>query len=162
MKKTFKTSVAGLMSLCCLIAATENVNGATWTFTLKSNGPSLAEPHEGIPAEDARWSALQLSREIAGEDDWRGFNRAMFAVQEAAMDYIVTPLDHVYCSLVPKPLIRGIDNAINNSEYPIRLVATLLRGEGGCAWDETKRFAANTVLGIGGVFDPARDWFGIF
>ena len=160
MKKTLKTLVTGLMAISCLI--TQNANGVTWTFTLETSGVNLAEPHEGVPAENAKWSALQLGREIAGEDDWRGFNRAMFAIQEAAMDYVATPLDHVYCSLVPKPLIRSIDNAINNSEYPIRLVATLLRGEGGCAWDETKRFAANTVLGLGGLFDPARDWFGIF
>ena len=160
MKKTVKTLVTGLMAIGCLIA--QNANGVTWNFTLETSGVNLAEPHEGVPAENAKWSALQLGREIAGEDDWRGFNRTMFAVQDVAMDYVVTPIGHVYCSIIPKPVIHGIDNAIDNSEYPIRLVATLFRGEGGCAWDETKRFAANTVLGIGGLFDPARDWFGVF
>ncbi len=157
MKTTLKTLVFGMMATGCLIAY-----GVTWTATLETGGASVVEPHDAFPAEHVEWSALQVGREIAGEDDWRGFNRSMFAVQEAAMDYVATPINNVYCSLVPKPLIRGVDNAINNSEYPIRLVATLLRGEGGCAWDETKRFAVNTVLGIGGLFDPAKNWFGIF
>ena len=156
MKNTVKSLMAGLMATGCLIAY-----GVTWTH-LETGGASVAEPHESVSAKNGEWSALQVSREIAGEDDWRGFNRFMFAVQDAAMDYIATPINHVYCSVLPKPVIRGVDNAIDNSEYPIRFVATLLRGEGGCAWDETKRFAINTVLGIGGLFDPAKNWFGIF
>ena len=156
MKNTVKSLMAGLMATGCLIAY-----GVTWTH-LETGGASVAEPHESVSAKNGEWSALQVSREIAGEDDWRGFNRFMFAVQDAAMDYIATPINHVYCSVLPKPVIRGVDNAIDNSEYPIRVVATLLRGEGGCAWDETKRFAINTVLGIGGLFDPAKNWFGIF
>ena len=114
-----------------------------------------------IPKEN-EWSALRVGNEIAGEDSWQGFNRAMFGIQDVIMDYIAKPINHVYCSVLPKPLIRGIDNAVDNSEYPIRFFATLFRGEGGCAWDETKRFFVNTVLGVGGLFDPAKNWFGIF
>ena len=51
MKRTVKTLVTGLMAIGCLIA--QNVNGATWTFTLETSGVNLAEPHAGVPAEDA-------------------------------------------------------------------------------------------------------------
>lgn len=116
---------------------------------------------EESPAEQ-EWSALRLGGEIAGEDSWHGFNNSMFWIQEVGMDYVVKPLNHVYCSVLPKPLINGIDNALDNSEYPVRFFSTLFRGEGGCAWDETKRFFVNTVLGVGGLFDPAKNWFGVF
>ena len=120
----------------------------------------------GASAEEApaggEWSAARIGGEIAGEDSWRGFNRAMFWIQDVAMDYVVTPINHVYCSILPRPLIDGIDNAVDNSEYPVRFFATLFRGEGGCAWDETKRFFVNSVLGVGGLFDPAKNWFGVF
>ena len=116
---------------------------------------------EEFPA-DREWTVLRVGNEIAGEDSWQGFNHAMFSIQDAIMEYFAKPINHVYCSIVPRPLITGIDNALDNSEYPIRFFATLLRGEGGCAWDETKRFVVNTVLGVGGLFDPAKNWFGIF
>ena len=119
-----------------------------------------AHPIE-IPKEN-EWSALRVGNEIAGEDSWQGFNRAMFGIQDVIMDYVAAPINHVYCSILPKPLIHGIDNAVDNSEYPVRFFASLFRGEGGCAWDETKRFAVNTVLGVGGLFDPAKEHFGIF
>ena len=127
-----------------------------------SAGECIAEAcKEEFPAE-REWTVRRVGSEIAGEDSWHGFNHAMFGIQDVAMDYIVKPINHVYCSIVPRPLITGIDNALDNSEYPIRFFATLLRGEGGCAWDETKRFVVNTVLGVGGLFDPAKNWFGIF
>jgi len=125
-------------------------------------GVCIAEPQESVPQAELEWSAQRLGDEIAGEDPWQGFNRTMFGIEEVVMNYFATPLSHVYCSLIPKPLILGIDNALDNSEYPVRFFATLLRGEGRCAWDETKRFAVNTVLGVGGLFDPAANWFGIF
>ncbi len=125
-------------------------------------GNYMAGAHPiGIPKEN-EWSAHRVGDEIAGEDSWQGFNRAMFGIQDVIMDYIAKPINHVYCSILPRPLILGIDNAVDNSEYPIRFFASLFRGEGGCAWDETKRFFVNTVLGVGGLFDPAKNWFGIF
>ena len=96
MKKMVKSLMAGLMATGSLIAY-----GVTWTHALETGGASVAEPHESVSAKNAEWSALQVGREIAGEDDWRGFNRFMFAVQDAAMDYIATPINHVYCSVLP-------------------------------------------------------------
>ena len=116
---------------------------------------------EESPAE-REWSAMRIGNEIAGEDSWHGFNHAMFVVQDVAIEYAAKPLNYVYCSILPKPLINGIDNALDNSEYPVRFFSTLFRGECGCAWDETKRFVLNTALGIGGLFDAAKNWFGVF
>ena len=123
---------------------------ASLLMTAVALGNYIAGAHPIEIPKEKEWSALRVGNEIAGEDSWQGFNRAMFGIQDVIMDYVAAPINHVYCSVLPKPVIRGVDNAIDNSEYPIRFVATLLRGEGGCAWDETKRFAANT-LG-----DPAR------
>lgn len=127
-----------------------------------SAGECAAGADAEEPSAEREWSVLRVGDEIAGEDSWRGFNHAMFGIQDIAMEYAVKPLNYVYCSILPKPLINGIDNALDNSEYPVRFFATLFRGEGGCAWDETKRFFVNTVLGVGGLFDPAKNWFGVF
>ncbi|MCQ2392293.1 MAG: alpha/beta fold hydrolase [Kiritimatiellae bacterium] len=107
------------------------------------------------------WDMPRLQQEFVGDDPWQSFNRSMFALDEAMMTYVARPLSKLYSSLVPRPVIKGVERAVDNSEYGVRLGACLLRSEWGGAWDETKRFCLNTTVGLGGFFDPARDWFGI-
>ena len=86
----------------------------------------------------------------------------MFAVFDWGMEHVVDPFCVLYSSVIPKPLIEGIDNFSENVEYLRRLVADLCMGEGALAWDATRRFFINTTLGVGGLFDPADSWFGIY
>ena len=112
--------------------------------------------------EGQSWTVHRFRREFCGEDSWEPFNRSMFAVFDWGMEYVVDPFCVLYSSIVPKPLIEGIENFSENVEYPRRLVANLCMGEGALAWDTTKRFFINTTVGIGGLFDPASAWFGIY
>ena len=105
------------------------------------------------------WTIDRFQREFCGEDQWEPFNRTMFAVFDWCMEYAVDPFCYVYSSIIPKPLIRGIDNFSENLEYPARLVANLGCAEWEMAWDETRRFFINSTLGVGGLFDPAGNWF---
>ena len=112
--------------------------------------------------EGQSWTVHRFRREFCGEDSWEPFNRSMFAVFDWGMEYVVDPFCVLYSSIVPKPLIQGIENFSENVEYPRRLVANLCMGEGALAWDATKRFFINTTVGLGGLFDPAGEWFGIY
>ena len=113
------------------------------------------------PAEERAWTVHRFRREFCGTDVWEPFNRSMFAVFDWGMEYVVDPFCVLYSSVIPKPLVDGIDNFSENVEYPRRLVADLSMGEGALAWDATKRFLINTTIGVGGLFDPADAWFGI-
>ena len=117
---------------------------------------------EADRTENRAWTVNRFRREFCGADSWEPFNRSMFAVFDWGMEYIVDPFCVLYTSIVPQPLIEGIENFSENIEYPRRLVADLCMGEGALAWDATKRFFINTTLGIGGLFDPAGNWFGIY
>lgn len=108
------------------------------------------------------WTIERFQREFCGEDDWEPFNRTMFAIFDWCMEYAVDPFCYVYSSIIPKPLIKCIDNFSENVEYPKRLVSSLGCAEWRIAWDETWRFLVNSTLGVGGLFDPAREWFYIF
>ena len=107
------------------------------------------------------WTAERCRREFCGEDVWEPFNRTMFGVFDWCMEYVVDPFCCVYSSVIPKPLIECIDNFSENVEYPRRLVANLCCAEGRAAWDETRRFFINSTVGLGGLFDPAHEWFGV-
>ena len=123
---------------------------------------SAVAEEETRPEENRAWTIHRFRREFCGEDSWEPFNRSMFAVFDWGMEYVVDPFCVLYSSIVPKPLIECIENFSENVEYPRRLVADLCMGEGTLAWDATERFFINTTLGVGGLFDPACKWFGIY
>ncbi len=53
------------------------------------------------------------------------------------------------------PLGRGIANFADNLDAPGDVVNSLLQFRIGKATENTLRFAINTVIGVGGIFDPA-------
>ena len=103
-----------------------------------------------------------LENEVAGSDPIEGANRVMFAVTDFCMDYIVDFIGRIYCTILPRPVIDGLDNACVNLEFPARAISCLLSAEWRGAGDETVRFLANTIIGIGGIFDVAGAWWGFY
>ena len=84
---------------------------------------------EADRTENRAWTVNRFRREFCGADSWEPFNRSMFAVFDWGMEYIVDPFCVLYTSIVPQPLIEGIENFSENIEYPRRLVADLCMGE---------------------------------
>lgn len=123
-------------------------------------------PPEPDPMYDAAppggWSLSELENTLGGKDPLEPFNRCMFVVNEVIMEYIVEYLGCLYCSILPRPLIDMIHNACLNLEYPARAISCLLSAEWRGAGDETIRFFANSIIGIGGLFDVGKAWFKIY
>ena len=103
-----------------------------------------------------------LENEVGGADPIEGANRVMFAVTDFCMDYIVDFIGRIYCTILPRPFIDGLDNVCTNLEFPARAISCLLSAEWRGAGDETVRFFANSIIGIGGIFDPAGAWWGFY
>lgn len=61
----------------------------------------------------------------------------------------------------PIGLLQMVINAGRNLSLPVKSVNGLLQGRPGNAGRNLSRFAINSTLGLGGVFDPAMDNFGI-
>ncbi|MBQ0031437.1 MAG: VacJ family lipoprotein [bacterium] len=135
-----------------------------YLLVLSFTSLTVAQETNGVARieEPALWTLERCHREFCGEDVWEPFNRTMFAVFDWCMEHAVDPFCSVYSSIIPKPLIRGIDNFSENLEYPVRFVSDLGCAEWGAAWDDTRRFLVNTTLGVGGLFGPAEDWFYLF
>ncbi len=85
------------------------------------------------------------------------FNRAMFATNMLLDTAILKPLAQGYRAITPKPVRTGVSNVFDNIKQPGYLLNALLQGEGKAAWDVSRRFLANTFLGLGGLFDVASD-----
>ena len=103
------------------------------------------------PGEAVNLSILE--NQVIGDDPIEGANRVMFAVTDFCMDYIVDFIGRIYCTILPRPIIDGLDNVCVNLEFPARAISCLLSAEWRGAGDEVVRFLANSIIGIGGILD---------
>jgi phospholipid-binding lipoprotein MlaA len=94
-------------------------------------------------------------------DPWERYNERMFAFNYNIDRYVLTPTANVYRHIMPEPWQYMIANGFDNIRYPARLVNHVLQGRFWGAFIETSRFVINSVLGIGGLFNPATEYFGI-
>lgn len=99
--------------------------------------------------------------EFLGDDKWENFNRKLFNFNLGLNKYAIRPIHILWSSIMPEYGMDRIKGITNNIEYPIRLVSSLLQRDFETSKNETIRFFTNTVIGLGGMFDPAKHLFDI-
>jgi ABC-type transporter lipoprotein component MlaA len=85
-------------------------------------------------------------------------NRGIWVVNEGLLVGVIHPTAKVYRTVVPSRARESIRDFGRNVTYPGRVVNHMLQGRWDGAGDETKRFVANTTVGVAGFFDPATKW----
>ena len=88
-------------------------------------------------------------------DPWEGMNRATYAFNDKFDKALFRPVASGYRKAVPHVVQTGIRNAFNNVDTTIVMLNDLLQGQPTAFMHDTSRLLVNTVLGIGGLFDPA-------
>ena len=101
------------------------------------------------------------TQEFLGEDKHENINRKVHNLNLGLNKYIIKPIHILWASLMPQYGMDRIYSATQNIEFPIRLVSSLLQKDFETSKNETVRFFTNTVLGLGGMFDPAKHIFKI-
>jgi phospholipid-binding lipoprotein MlaA len=84
-------------------------------------------------------------------------NPAMLSVNETIDGYVLSPAAEGWGYVVPGSVRRGVNNATDNLQEPVRLANQALQGNFGQAGDSTARFAINSTAGGLGLFDVASD-----
>lgn len=85
-------------------------------------------------------------------------NRAIFDANIALDDHALRPVAEAYRDNVPKPVQAGLRHAASNLGEPEVAFNHLLQGRTSKSWNSVERFAINSTLGLGGLFDVATDW----
>jgi phospholipid-binding lipoprotein MlaA len=94
-------------------------------------------------------------------DPLEPFNRGAGAFNRFVLSYLLDPLATGWRAVTPDALRASLVRAADNLGYPGRLVNNLLQGKFRPAGVETARFLTNSTLGLAGLFDPARSWWGL-
>jgi phospholipid-binding lipoprotein MlaA len=109
-------------------------------------------------AEAEKLTSGQMPYFDAVPDPIEGFNRGSWAVNNWLFRGVIYPLSFGYNFVAPKSVRTKISNAGHNLTFPVRFFNSCFQGKWHGAWEETKRFGANSTVGLGGFFDPATYW----
>ncbi len=88
-------------------------------------------------------------------DPGEGLNRKVHAFNVGLDKYILRPVATSVVKPGGGPVSQGVVNFARNLAGPTDVVNSVLQMRLGKAVENTLRFAINTTIGIGGIFDPA-------
>lgn len=94
-------------------------------------------------------------------DSLEGCNRAVHVADEQLRRRVFQPVGHAWRLLFPEAVRDSLGNFFSNIGYPLRGATHLLGGKFQYAWEDTKRFAINTTIGVLGFMDPAAEKYGL-
>jgi len=94
-------------------------------------------------------------RAVSIPDPLEPFNRAMFHFNDKLYFWVLKPVAQGYNKVVAEGVRISVRNFFANVTFPIRFVNCLLQANFNGATIELSRFTVNTLLGLGGLFDPA-------
>lgn len=94
-------------------------------------------------------------------DPWEPFNEKMFSFNYNFDRYLLKPVAKGYNFVMPDELQRMISNGFDNINPVPKWVNNLLQQNYKGFFTEVGRFLINSTLGIGGLWDIARQEFGL-
>ena len=106
------------------------------------------------PPADDREAVAEFE---ANNDPAEPFNRAMYDVNNAVDRAVLRPVAQGYRAVVPAPVRTGVRNVLANLRSPVIAVNDALQGETQRLGTTLGRFLLNTTLGVGGIFDVAKE-----
>lgn len=123
--------------------------------------PAGKEPKVEVltgPSAEATAEGDELAETIkAADDPLEGLNRISFDVSQALDKVLIRPLAMTYKTVVPKPLRDGVRNGLSNLGEPFVFINDILQLKPKRALRTLGRFLLNSILGLGGLFDIAKE-----
>ena len=143
-----------------LMVSPDRTEGPPPVMIAQTGGASETKPAETTAAESK--SDKSEFEEVEEYDPWEKFNEKMFTFNYNLDKYILKPVAKGYNFIVPDLFQRMISNGFDNIQVVPRLVNNILQWQWKGFFTELGRFLINSTLGIGGLFDIAKQEFGLF
>ena len=88
-------------------------------------------------------------------DPWERMNRSIWTFDNALDHAVLRPVARGYVRVTPSPVRHSINNFMTNLTYSDTIINDFLQGKFNDGGNDIARLIVNTVVGIGGLFDPA-------
>jgi len=89
-------------------------------------------------------------------DPYESFNRKMYSFNDKVDDYVAEPISNAYKYVTPQFVQTGVFNFFNNLKNINVVINDFLQAKFSQGAQDTGRFAMNSTLGLGGLFDVAK------
>ncbi len=116
------------------------------------------------PVEDTDYTDNVLDQEEPSEEEapqiadlFYLWNKGMYYVNDKFYFWILKPVTQGYLAVVPENMRVSFSNFYENASTPIRFVNNLLQLKIQSAGNELVRFIANTLFGVAGLGDFAKE-----
>ena len=90
-------------------------------------------------------------------DPIESINRPVFAANMTVDTFFVDPVSRAYGAVAPDPVKQAVRGVFANLNAPVVFVNEVLQLNGKRAAQTLGRFALNSTLGFGGIFNPAGE-----
>ncbi|RMH32717.1 MAG: VacJ family lipoprotein [Nitrospirae bacterium] len=116
--------------------------------------------NDGEAAADLAYDPFaEPGEDIDEYDPWEAYNVLAFEFNYRLDKYLIKPVARVYNFFIPPDVQQSIFNAIQNLRTAPRFLNNIFQAKFSGAGIELSRFAINSTLGVGGLFDPATYMF---
>jgi phospholipid-binding lipoprotein MlaA len=147
-----------LLCILLLVACSVTVSAQESDPAATDTMPTPPVAAEEI-SEDDDLFLFDEADELDVSDPLETFNRGVFWFNDKLYFYLIKPVARGYRWAVPEPWRIAVQNVFSNLGTPVRFINAGLQGKFSDAGTELARFAINTTIGIGGLFDTAKDHF---
>jgi phospholipid-binding lipoprotein MlaA len=89
-------------------------------------------------------------------DPYENFNRKMFGFNDKVDNYVAEPISNAYKWITPQFMQTGVFNFFNNLKNVNVVINDVLQAKFSQSAEDTGRFAINSTVGVGGLFDVAK------
>lgn len=119
--------------------------------------PEKQDPESAEPAPVSGTPIVVTgTSDIRKKDPLVQVNETAFRVTQAVDTAVVEPIADVYEDDLPSPIRKGLRNFFRNLLEPITALNYFLQLKPGKAFETLGRFAVNSTVGVGGLFDVAK------
>lgn len=163
----FAVLLFGALLLAAGISVSQAADEALQDPTNSADAFAPIVPQEQGPVAGTTFFAAESGAGSAASDDFESdplepFNEKMFWFNREVLDrYILKPVATAWDFVLPDPVQKGIHNAIDNLAVVRRVVNNALQLKFMNSAKEVARFGINSTIGLAGLFDMAKDGFGI-
>lgn len=91
-------------------------------------------------------------------DPWQKTNRFFYNLNDGIDRVALKPAADAYTKVIPKPIRTGIGNGFDNLTYFNVILNDVLQAKWNQGLGDAGRMAANSTIGIAGIFDVATPW----
>ena len=149
--------LAALLLVCGLSACASGGGVAPSPEFLASQPPAKSLNNAAAPVEAPSDVADLPEGASETADPYEKMNRAMFERNQGINHAVIYPVAKAYHETLPDPVRKSVANFAGNLAEPMVFANDVLQLRLGAAATTAGRFAMNSTIGVGGLFDVASN-----